>query len=219
MAANGQRSVQGVLFDWDGTLLDSYEADSSAYVAMFREMGIPWGLEELGANYSPNWYRVYRAAKLPRARWEAADRTWRKHYANHRPELVAGARRVLARVAQRHRLGLVTSGDSRRVLRQLRAFRLTRFFATRVCSDDTSQKKPHPAPLRLALQQMRLPPSVCVYVGDSPEDLEMARRAGVRAIAVLGSFPTEKRLRAARPKVLLDSLNELPEALERLQEG
>jgi phosphoglycolate phosphatase-like HAD superfamily hydrolase len=53
-------------------------------------------------------------------------------------------------------------------------------------------------------------------VGDSPEDLEMAKRAGVRAIAVLGPFPTEKRLRAARPDFLLESIRELPETLKRL---
>jgi phosphoglycolate phosphatase len=217
MAANGNHTIEGVLFDWDGTLLDSYTADSAAYLAMFREMGIPWGLDELAQNYSPNWYRVYRAAKLPRARWDAADRAWRKQYANHSPRLIAGVRRVLARVARRHRLGLVTSGDRDRVARQLREFRLTRLFAARVCSGDTPQKKPHPAPLRLALRQIRLSPSECVYVGDSSEDLEMARRAGVRAIAVLGRFPTEKSLRAARPDLLLSSIKELPEALELLR--
>jgi len=36
---------------------------------MFKEMGIAWGIEELENNYSPNWYEVYRAAKLPRKRW------------------------------------------------------------------------------------------------------------------------------------------------------
>jgi phosphoglycolate phosphatase-like HAD superfamily hydrolase len=55
-----------------------------------------------------------------------------------------------------------------------------------------------------------------VYVGDSPEDLEMAKRAGVLAIAVLGPFPTEKRLRAARPDILLESIRELPAALKAL---
>ena len=114
-------------------------------------------------------------------------------------------------------MGLVTSGDRDRVLRQLRKFRLTRLFAARVCAGDTRQKKPHPAPLRLALRQMRLKPAVCIYVGDSPHDLEMARRAGVRAIAVLGRFPTEKSLRAARPDLLLGSIAELPEALEALR--
>ena len=63
---------------------------------------------------------------------------------------------------------------------------------------------------------MRLEPRTCVYVGDAPEDLQMARRAGVRAIGVLGPFPTEKRLRAARPDLLLGSLAELPQALSEL---
>ncbi|MGB9466182.1 MAG: HAD family hydrolase, partial [Candidatus Acidiferrum sp.] len=208
--------LQGVLFDWDGTLIDSYAADSSAYMAMFREMGIPWGLEELAQHYSPNWYRVYRAAKLPRALWHDADRAWRRQYAKHSPRLIAGARQVLVRLGRVHHLGLVTSGDRDRVTRQLREFQLTRLFATRICSGDTPEKKPHPAPLWLALRQLRLEPSACIYVGDSPEDLQMAKSAGVRAIAVLGPFPTEKRLRAARPDFLLESIRELPGVLKKL---
>jgi HAD superfamily hydrolase (TIGR01549 family) len=216
MASPKNKILRGVLFDWDGTLINSYSADSSAYLAMFREMGIPWGLEELARHYSPNWYRVYRAAKLPRARWDDADRAWRAQYAKHSPRLIPGARQVLARLGRMHRLGLVTSGDRDRVTQQLRAFRLTQLFGARVCSGDTLEKKPHPAPLRLALRQLHLEPSACVYVGDSPEDLEMANSAGVRAIAVLGPFPTEKRLRAARPEFLLESIRELPEVLKGL---
>jgi phosphoglycolate phosphatase len=183
---------------------------------MFKEMGIAWGLQELEKNYSPNWYQVYRAARLPRKRWEDADRAWRAHYAKHRPKLIAGARRILARLGDAHPLGLVTSGDRDRVTRQLREFRLTTLFAARVCSGDTVRKKPHPEPLRLALRQMNLDPSSCVYVGDAPQDVEMARRAGVRAIGVLGPFPMEKRLRAARPQFLIASLDELPDVLKKL---
>jgi HAD superfamily hydrolase (TIGR01509 family) len=211
-----KQTLEGVLFDWDGTLVNSYNADTSAYIAMFKEMGIAWGIEELEDNYSPNWYEVYRAAKLPRKRWEDADRAWRAHYAKHRPKLVAGARRVLARLANAHPLGLVTSGDRDRVTRQLREFHLSSLFAARVCSGDTQRKKPHPEPLRLAVRQMKLRPSACVYVGDAPQDVEMARRAGVRAIGVLGPFPTEKRLRAARPEFLIKSIEELPDVLKRL---
>jgi HAD superfamily hydrolase (TIGR01549 family) len=218
MPAKQNYSIEGVLFDWDGTLLDSFDADSSAYLAMFREMGIPWGLDELALHYSPNWYNVYRAARLPRTRWDAANLAWRKQYANHKPKLISGARRLLTWVGRRYRLGLVTSGDRERVTRQLRYFGLTGLFASRVCADDTHQKKPHPAPLRLALKQMRLRPNACLYVGDSPHDLEMARRAGVRAVAVLGRFPTEKGLRAARPEFLLDSIKELPAILDDLRQ-
>jgi HAD superfamily hydrolase (TIGR01509 family) len=211
-----KQSIQGVLFDWDGTLLDSYHADTQAYLAMFRELGIRWGLTELEQHYSPNWYDVYRSAGLSRERWDDADRIWRQHYANHQPELIPGARKVLGRLVRRHQLGLVTSGDRDRVTRQLREFRLTRMFRAHVCSGDTPEKKPHPAPLQLALRHLKLHPAACVYVGDTAEDLEMARSTGVRAIAVLGPFPTERRLRAARPEFLLHSLEELPSLLDTL---
>jgi HAD superfamily hydrolase (TIGR01509 family) len=211
-----KNKINGVLFDWDGTLIDSYHADSSAYIAMFREMGIAWGLDELAQHYSPNWYHVYRAAALPERHWDAADIAWRKHYSLHRPKLISGARKILSTVGRRYLLGLVTSGDRDRVLRQLREFRLTRSFRARVYSGDTKHKKPHPGPLNFALQCIGLKPSQCIYVGDSPEDVQMAKSANVLVIGVLGPFPTEKRLRAAKPDLLLESLAELPAALRQL---
>src|SRR5712675_134514 len=216
MSPKRDRNVEGILFDWDGTLINSYHADASAYLAMFKEMGIAWGIEELEKHYSPNWYEVYRAARLPRSRWDQADHLWRSHYANHRPKMIAGARRVLSKLSSAHPLGLVTSGDRDRVTRQLREFRLTTLFATRVCSGDTLRKKPHPEPLRLAMRQMELDPSACVYVGDAAQDVEMAGRAGVRAIGVLGLFSTKKRLRAAHPEFLIESIQELPDVLKKL---
>jgi len=213
-----ERRVAGVLFDWDGTLIDSFHADSQAYLALFRELGLNWGLEELEKHYSPDWYAVYRAAGIPSDRWDDADRIWRAYYVKHPSHLMAGARQVLQRLAQRHRLGLVTSGDRERVTRQLRKFALTRMFRARVCGGDTREKKPHPAPLLLALRKMHLQAEHCVYVGDTPEDIQMARAVGMLAIAVLGPFPTEKRLRAAKPEFLLESLQELPRLLRRLSD-
>ncbi len=205
-----------MLFDWDGTLLDSYRADAQAFLGMFHEMGVEWGLKELTKHYSPDWYRMYRAARLPRERWEEADRAWLRHYRRQKPTLLPGARQVLQKLRDRFRLGLVTSGDRSRVARQLRAFHLTTMFAARVCGGDTRQRKPHPAPLLAAMEKMKMEPGACVYVGDAPEDLEMARRAGVPAVAVLGPFPIERRLRAARPRYLLRSIEELPELIRTL---
>jgi pyrophosphatase PpaX len=210
-----RHALRAVLFDWDGTLIDSYRADSQAYLAMFRQLGLQWGLKELRQHYSPDWYAVYRAAGIPSERWEEADRVWRTYYAKHPSKLISGTRRVLGQLIRRHKLGLVTSGDRERVTRQLREFRLTRMFRTRVCGGDTKQKKPHPEPLLLALKQMNVEARACVYVGDTPEDLEMARAAGVAAIGVLGPFPTEARLRGARPEYLLKDLNELPRLLHK----
>ncbi len=208
--------LQGVLFDWDGTLLDSYHADSQAFLAMFRAMGVNWGLQELEQHYSPDWYAVYRAAKIPKERWDEADRVWRTSYAKHPSKLMAATRKVLGQLSNRHTLGLVSSGDRDRVTQQLRWFRLTRVFRTRVLGGDTKEKKPHPAPLLKALKEMKAEARHCVYVGDTPEDVEMARAAGVRAIAVLGPFPTEKKLRAVKPEILLNELQELPALLREL---
>lgn len=211
-----EKALAGVLFDWDGTLINSYHADSEAYLGMFRELGLNWGLKELETHYSPDWYAVYRAAGIPEQHWDKANDLWRIHYDEHSSRLVTGVRRVLRSLGRRYALGLVTSGDRDRVMRQLREFALTRTFRAHVCGGDTPEKKPHPAPLRMALKQMKLEAEECVYVGDTHEDLEMARTTGMRAIAFLGPFPTEKRLRAAKPEFLLKRLEELPALLEKL---
>jgi HAD superfamily hydrolase (TIGR01509 family) len=211
-----RKPLQGVLFDWDGTLINSYHADSQAYLGMFRALGLGWGLKELETHYSPDWYAVYRKAGIGEELWGRANTLWRVHYAKHPSQLITGARGVLRSLGRRHTLGLVTSGDRRRVMRQLRAFELTRTFRARVCGGDTPEKKPHPAPLRMALEKLKLEPEECIYVGDTPEDLEMARAVGMPAVAVLGPFPTEKRLRAAKPEFLLKRLTDLPKLLESL---
>ena len=205
--------ARAVLFDWDGTLLNSYAADVRAYLSMFRALEIKWTEREVNLHYSPNWYRVYRAALLPRSKWIRANRLWTRAYKLERPPLLPGARRVLRTLAAEFDLGIVTSGNRARVRRQLRGFGLAGYFSACICSEDAAKKKPHPAPLQLALKRLRLPPEQCVYVGDTAEDIEMARRAGVRAIGVLGPFPTAARIRAAKPEILLDSIRELPRHL------
>ncbi len=209
------RDVRAILFDWDGTLLNSFEAGASAYLAMFRAMGIPWTLRDLERHYSPDWYRVYRAARLPRALWQRADRIWRLHYARQQSSLMPGARAVLHAMAARYTVGLVTSGDRSRVRRELRHFGLTRLFRVRIYAESTKLRKPHPDPLKLALRRLRVTPESAVYVGDAPEDILMARRAGVRSIAVFGSFPTHTRLRAARPGAIIKHIAQLPRLFQR----
>src|SRR2546422_9434814 len=104
MGENGRSVVRGVLFDWDGTLLDSYDADAQASLASMRELGVHWSLELFERHYSPNWYRSYLAARLPPAKWDAADRIWRKHYRNHHSKLMPGARREIGRASCRERV-------------------------------------------------------------------------------------------------------------------
>jgi phosphoglycolate phosphatase len=207
--------LRAVLFDWDGTLLDSYHSDARAYVAMFQELGIPWSLTELAKHYSPDWHNVYRAAALPEERWAEADRLWRQFYRGERPQLQPGARRVLEKLARRYPLGLVTSGSAWRVRAQLSTLGLTSLFEARIFGDAAPRKKPHPASLQLALRRIGCAPAACVYVGDTPEDIAMARRAGVPVIGIIGHSPVPAQLRAARPDLLIRRLADLPVRLSR----
>ncbi|HUJ31822.1 MAG TPA: HAD family hydrolase [Candidatus Acidoferrum sp.] len=202
-----------VLFDWDGTLLDSCRADAGAYVEMFRILGVRWSASDFERHYSPDWYRVYRAARLPRAQWALADRLWRRAYKRQNPALLPGARSVVRTLHRSFRLGVVSSGSGWRVRPQIRGFELARYFSVCVCSEDARRRKPDPAPLKVALRRLHAEPNEAVYVGDSPEDVEMARRAGVRSIGVLGPFPTAAKLRAQSPEAILPSVRELPRLL------
>ena len=205
--------VRAVILDWDGTLLDSYHADARAYQFMFRALRIKFSGGDLDRHYSPDWYRVYRAAKIPRSQWELADKLWAKGYARENPRLLPGARALLKKLSSSYLLALVTSGDRERVHRQLRKFDFLRLFRVCICSEDASHRKPHPAPLRKAMQCLGVMPADCVYVGDTPEDIEMARRARVRSIGVIGPFPSSTRLVAAHPDALIHSITELAEIL------
>jgi HAD superfamily hydrolase (TIGR01509 family) len=207
------RLARVILFDWDGTLLDSFAADSAAYISMFAALGIPWGEREFALHYSPNWHRVYRAARLPRAKWEIADRLWMRAYQRQNPALLPGVRATLRKLRRHFRLGVVSSGSGWRVRKQLRAMDLRGYFGACVCGEDTLRRKPDPAALKLALKRLRASPEETIYVGDAPEDIQMARRAGVRAIGVLGPFPTAARLRASHPEAVLPSIGLLPRYL------
>ena len=212
-------SARAVIFDWDGTLLDSFRADTRAYRAMFRALEIDFTDAELARHYSPDWHRVYRAAGIPRRQWDLADRLWAAAYRKENPRLLPGAGAVLKKLSHSFALGLVTSGDRKRVVRQLRQFRFQGFFPACICSEDASRRKPHPAPLHAAMRQMRMGAADCVYVGDTPEDIKMARRAGVKSVGVIGPFPSSAKLKAARPGMLLESITDLPRVLFPALEG
>jgi len=202
--------LRGVIFDWDGTLLDSYHADAGAYLQMFAALGIPWGLAQLAEHYSPDWHNVYREAKIPSENWGEADRLWRHYYRAQRPLLQRGARDVVLELSRKYRLALVTSGSGGRVRAQLRAFALEAKFPVRVFGDEARRRKPHPASLLIALCRLGLEPAACVYVGDAPEDVRMARLAAVPSVGVTSHSPVPGRLRLSRPNALISRINELP---------
>jgi phosphoglycolate phosphatase len=205
---------RAVLFDWDGTLVDSAEVSYRCYQRLFGEYGIAFDREQFERTYSPNWHRTYAGVGLPERCWDEADTRWIEHYAREQTELLPGARAALERLRGAGlRLALVTSGDRRRVTREVERLAVAPLFASLTCAGDTERRKPDPEPLLLGLRCLDAPPEAAAYVGDSPEDVEMARAAGVYAVGVPGRFPNRAALAAARPDLLAPDLTAAIDAL------
>ena len=202
-------ALDGVLFDWDGTLVDSAEASFRCYESVFGGYGISFDRAAYAATYSPNWHRTYTAVGLPEDRWAEADAAWVAGYCRLEIPLLPGAREAVERFAAAGlRQGIVTSGDRTRVTGELERHGLAHHFAALVCGSDGLAKKPHPEALLLALARMKVAPERAVYVGDSPEDIEMARAAGTHSVGVPGGFPNAEALARSRPDVFARTLTE-----------
>ncbi len=202
--ANGWRAV---LFDWDGTLVNSAAKSYRCYVRVFAALGIAFDQDAFERTYSPDWYRTYERIGLPREAWAEADARWLELYAQEPSQLLPGAHETLARLAGRGiAQGLVSSGESQRVRREIAALGVAPFFGAVVCGGETARRKPDPEPLLLALERLGVAASQAAYVGDSPEDVEMARAAGAFAVGVPGGFPNRRALEASRPHVFAPDL-------------
>ncbi len=205
---------RAVLFDWDGTLVDSAAKSYRCYVRVFSAYGIDYDHALFERTYSPDWYRTYEEIGLPREAWAEADARWLECYETEPSSLVPGARQGLERLeASGIVQGLVSSGDPTRVRREIVSLGVAGFFRAVVCGGETEQRKPHPQPLLVALQRLGMAPAEAAYVGDSPEDVQMARSAGVFAVGVPGGFPNRHALEAAGPQLFCP---DLASAVQRL---
>ena len=211
-AGNGLRAV---LYDWDGTLVDSAEKSYRCYIRVFSEYGIGYSHEQYEKTYSPDWYQTYEAVGLPREQWPEADALWTRCYEHEPSALLPGARETLERLAARGLAqGLVSSGESSRVRREIRTFSLEGFFGEAiVCGGETERRKPDPEPLVVGLEKLGVAPKEAAYLGDSPEDVTMAKAAGVFAVGIPGGFPNREALAASEPNLLAPTLDA---AIDRL---
>jgi HAD superfamily hydrolase (TIGR01509 family) len=209
--------IQAVLFDWDGTLADTAEASFRCYEKLFAEMGVAFDRDTYARTYSPNWYVTFRMLDIPESRWREADSRWLEHFAAERVEMIDGARELLDLLAERGiAAGLVTSGSRERVQREIEEYGLAAHLGTCVFGCDVEEKKPHPAALLLALGRLGVPPEAAVYVGDSPEDIAMARAARVYSVAVPGRYPNREALLAAAPDAVADSLRAVADLIDTM---
>lgn len=203
-------SISTILFDWDGTLVDSAQLGLVAYEKSFAALGVPFDQEAYRAVYSPNWLTVYEGLGLPKEHWQRADELWTQHYDEQRASLIEGAGETVTEIRKKgYRLGVVSSGNSGRVNREIKELGLAGFFEVVVCHEQIKNRKPHPEGIEIALQQLGIAATQTAYVGDSPEDIQMGKSANVTTVGVLSTYPTSWKLQGAEPDIYLESFTDL----------
>ena len=202
--------VTTLIFDWDGTLVDSAHLGLLAFQKTFAELGYVFPIDIYESSYSPNWYTTYRALNLPEHLWKRADELWLQHYGEETAELIVDVGETLTTLhAAGYCLGVVTSGSESRVTRELGVSVLNGLLDAVICNEHITNKKPHPEGLEIAVRKMNVDPSQCAYVGDAPEDIEMGRRGNVMTIGVRSAYPSSGRLLTAKPDLYVERIIEL----------
>jgi pyrophosphatase PpaX len=202
-----------VLFDLDGTLIDSGEA----ILASFRHatetvLGRAYPDEVLMANVGG--HGIHAQMRLfDEARVDELVQVYREHNLARYHEVRAfdGIERVLQRLHdERRTLGVVTVKSRPTVDVTFEVLPLRPYFRAIVTGDDTDRHKPAPDPLLLALEQLGAAASTAVYVGDSPFDVQAAKAAGMPAFAVAwGRIHPRERLEAEQPDLIVETPEEL----------
>jgi phosphoglycolate phosphatase len=191
--------IRTVVFDWDGTIVDSMQAVLEADREICRVIGVPFDESIFRRVLSPNWRGMYRALGIPEERWAEAYAVWTATFRTDRTQPFPGVEGALARLAAAGcRLGLVTGNSRTDVEPQVVRLGFAGLLPVRVYGDDMAEAKPDPRPLRLALELAGTDrPEDAVYLGDTLDDVRMAAAAGVRAVGILSRFASADELAAA----------------------
>ncbi len=209
-----------IVFDWDGTLMDSEARIVDCLTNAFRDVGVDPPRREVARNVIGLGMDEAMQALWPVAneaqRRQVIER-YRHHFlvANQTPSaLFAGAREVVLELHRRGTLLAVATGKSRRGLDLvLDETGLGAYFHATRCADQTFSK-PHPLMLQEILDVLGVRPADALMVGDTEYDMQMASNAGVSALAVCYGVHAADRLLAHRPLGCLASIADLPAWLD-----
>jgi phosphoglycolate phosphatase len=218
-----------IAFDLDGTLIDS----RGDIVAAMNHALIQTGRAPLPGpvivRFVGDGARALcaRAAQLPEHADEVTTLVDRfvAYYDEHPIDWTRwapGAQETLEVLAEEMpdiALGICTNKQRSTTEAVLAALGIRTRFRAIVAGGDLPEKKPAPGPLLHLCKLLRSTPEAMVMVGDGPQDMEGAKRAGMRCVAVDSGFSSRERLVSAKPDVLLRSLSELPEVIHRWRDA
>lgn len=209
-----QTAFDLIVFDWDGTLMDSAAAIVASLQGACRDLDLPVPRDEdaryiIGLGLSDALAHILPgldAAEFPRV----ADR-YRHHFLalDGGTALFPGVAEVIAELhAAGYQLAIATGKSRRGLTRALAATGLVSYFHASRCADE-GHSKPHPGMLQAVMRELRARNDRTLMIGDTTHDLEMARAAGVAALGVACGAHAREALLALSPLACLASVAEL----------
>jgi pyrophosphatase PpaX len=213
-------TIRTVLFDLDGTLIDSIRLILDSYHHTLSHHQLP-------ARSDEDWLKgIGTPLSVQFAEWrgtperlEAMIATYREYNLKHHDSMVTVYPGVLDAVREIKTAGiatgLVTSKNRQGALRGLQLVGLEALMDVLVCADEVTNPKPHPEPVEKAVALLGADPNSTVYVGDSLHDMRSGKAAGVKTAAALWGPFRRAHLEAAEPDFWLEK----PEALVPLVTG
>lgn len=213
-----------VLFDLDGTLLDSVPDLALAIDRMLAALDLPLA----GSSQVRNWVGNGAQMLVKRAlahcvsssegetesdRFEQAFALFLHHYGRccaEQSRLYPGVEELLSFLKDNGvSMGLVTNKPISFTENLLGEFDLQRFFSIVLGGDSLTEKKPHPMPLTYAMEQLDVSPLQTLMVGDSRSDIKAAQAAGCRVAAVTYGYNHGEPVSDYQPDIIVDNLVEL----------
>jgi len=206
-----------LVFDWDGTIIDSASTIAACIQDASRELGLEVPDAERASHViGLGLQDAMRIAVpgLPAKRYSEFVASYRSHFQMRKDsmQLFDGMRALLEGLARKHLLAIATGKSRRGLDRDLEFHGLRPLFVASRCADET-HPKPHPAMLTELMDELCTAKVETLMVGDTSHDMEMARAAGVAALAVTYGAHPEAGLRACEPLECLSSVRELTEWL------
>ncbi len=215
-------TIRLIVFDWDGTLMDSETQIVNSMFGAIRDMQIESRTADECRNIIGLGLKEAIDTLYP-GRDEHFNREFVTSYRRHwfslakESELFPGARETLLLLREAGFSLAIATGKGRLGLEKaLQQTQLESMFSATRCADET-RSKPHPQMLEEILEETGVHAGHTLMIGDTEYDMNMAVQAGVHAIAVSYGVHERDRLMAHQPLVCLDTISELVDWLAEQQ--